>query len=173
MEKCKTKIVPKLVTNLQKETRKITKAFAISRIKKLKKELKKETDETKKADLQKRIKKLTSDKERKYTKKLNNTLAKNYTKSFCNPGCIGTLYQDEGLDIEELVSKNICKKDPECNKDKKNIIKFFEQERKNLIKNRKHILDEDSFFYGFNKTKKAKLIKDGALSGCALSVLPY
>jgi hypothetical protein len=72
--------------------------------------------------------------------------------------------------VESFVKENICKKDPAC--DPKPFVKLFKKQRKIFTKNRKRILTDDSFFYAFvNKTKKAKLIKDGALSGCALTNL--
>ena len=151
MEKCKTKLVPKLIANQNKFTKKI-----IDRI--YKRRVKEELGQGKK-----KIK-------IKNTKKDNARLVKQFTNAYCNPGCKGTLFQEEGFDAETFVKDNICKKDPKC--DAKNFVKLFKNQRKIFTKNRKRILTDDSFFYAFvNKTKKARLIKDGALSGCALTAL--
>ena len=151
MEKCKTKLVPKLIANQNKFTKKI-----IDRM--YKRRVKEELGQGKK-----KIK-------IKNTKKDNARLVKQFTNAYCNPGCKGTLFQEEGFDAETFVKDNICKKDPKC--DAKNFVKLFKNQRKIFTKNRKRILTDDSFFYAFvNKTKKARLIKDGALSGCALTAL--
>lgn len=151
MEKCKTKLVPKLIANQNKFTKKI-----IDRM--YKRRVKEELGQGKK-----KIK-------IKNTKKDNARLVKQFTNAYCNPGCKGTLFQEEGFDAETFVKDNICKKDPKC--DAKNFVKLFKNQRKIFTKNRKRILTDDSFFYAFvNKTKKARLIKDGALSGCALTAV--
>ena len=155
MEKCKTKLVPKLVANQNNFTKKF-----IDKI--YKRRIKEELSQEKKTNLEKEIK--------KNTKKDNARLVKQFTNAYCNPGCKGTLFQEEGFDAETFVKDNICKKDPKC--DAKNFVKLFKNQRKIFTKNRKRILTDDSFFYAFvNKTKKARLIKDGALSGCALTNL--
>ncbi len=162
MEKCKTKLVPKLVANQNKYTKKFIDKMYKRRIEQ---EVGQGNKAKMKADLEKIKKKLnkptTKDKER---------LVKTLTNAYCNPGCKGTLFQEDGFDAETFVKENICKKDPTC--DAKNFVKLFKNQRKTFTKNRKRILTDDSFFYAFvNKTKKARLIKDGALSGCALTAL--
>ena len=158
MEKCKTKLVPKLVAKQNKFTKKI-----IDKIHK--RRMKEELDQEKKADLEKQIQII-----KKNTKRDNARLVKQFTKAYCNPGCKGTLFQEDDFDVESFVKENICKNDPAC--DAKHFVKLFKNQRKIFTKNRKRILTDDSFFYAFvNKTKKAKLIKDGALSGCALTNL--
>lgn len=143
MEKCKTKLVPKLVANQNNFTKKF---------------IKEKLSQEKKTNL------------KKDTKKDNARLVKQFTNAYCNPGCKGTLFQEDDFDVETFVNENICKKDPTC--DAKNFVKLFKKQRKIFTKNRKRILTDDSFYYAFvNKTKKAKLIKDGALSGCALTSL--
>ena len=143
MEKCKTKLVPKLVANQNNFTKKF---------------IKEKLSQEKKTIL------------KKDTKKDNARLVKQFTNAYCNPGCKGTLFQEDDFDVETFVKENICKKDPTC--DAKNFVKLFKKQRKIFTKNRKRILTDDSFYYAFvNKTKKAKLIKDGALSGCALTSL--
>jgi hypothetical protein len=140
MEKCKTKLVPKLVANQNNFTKKF---------------IKEQHSQEKKTNLEKEI------------KQHNARLVNQYTKIYCNPGCKRTIFQGDDFDVETFVKENICKKDPTC--DAKSLVKIFKKQRKNFTKNRKRILTDDSFYYAFvNKTKKAKLIKDGALSGCAL-----
>ena len=158
MEKCKTKLVPKLVAKQNKFTKKI-----IDKIHK--RRMKEELDQEKKADLEKQIQII-----KKNTKRDNARLVKQFTNAYCNPGCKGTIFQEDDFDVESFVKENICKNDPAC--DAKHFVKLFKKQRKIFTKNRKRILTDDSFFYAFvNKTKKAKLIKDGALSGCALTNL--
>jgi hypothetical protein len=162
MEKCKTKLVPKLVAKQNKFTKKI-----IDKI--YKRQIKEELGQEKKADLEKQIQ-IQIIKKKKNTKRDNARLVKQFTNAYCNPGCKGTLFQEDDFDVESFVKENICKKDPAC--DPKPFVKLFKKQRKIFTKNRKRILTDDSFFYAFvNKTKKAKLIKDGALSGCALTNL--
>ena len=43
--------------------------------------------------------------------------------------------------------------------------------RKNMIKGSKKILGDNSFYHAFDKKTKKKLIKDGALSGCAVGLM--
>lgn len=174
MEKCKTKLVPKLVDKQIKFTRKIGDDIIKKHLAVLEKEYKEEPY----ADLEKRIAKIKkSIKDRRKRKEPISTnrrkLAKNFTEAYCNPGCKGTLYQEGDLDIETFVKDKICKKDETrdavfC----KSMIDLMKKSRKRIVKDRKRILDDDSFYYAFiNKTKKAKLRKDGALSGCAVTSL--
>ena len=157
MEKCKTKLVPKLVANQKINWQNVQKTnWTRNRSRKQGKN---------ESTFRKKKKKLN-----KQSKKDNERLVKTLTNAYCNPGCKGTLFQEDGFDAETFVKENICKKDPTC--DAKNFVKLFKNQRKTFTKNRKRILTDDSFFYAFvNKTKKARLIKDGALSGCALTAL--
>ena len=101
MEKCKTKLVPKLIANQNKFTKKI-----IDRM--YKRRVKEELGQgKKKADLEKQLKKIKI----KKTKKDNARLVKQFTNAYCNPGCKGTLFQEEGFDAETFVKDNICKKE--------------------------------------------------------------
>jgi hypothetical protein len=75
MEKCKTKLVPKLVAKQNKFTKKI-----IDKIHK--RRIKEELDQEKKADLEKQIQII-----KKNTKRDNARLVKQFTKAYCNPGC--------------------------------------------------------------------------------------
>ncbi len=174
MEKCKTKLVPKLVDNQIEFTRKIGDELLKKRLAVLEKEYKKEPY----ADLEKRIAKIKKSikdrrKRREPLSMNRKKLAKSFTNAYCNPGCKGTLYQEGDFDVETYVKDKICKKDKTrdatfC----KSMIDLMKKSRKIIVKDRKTILDDDSFYYAFiNKTKKARLKKDGALSGCALTSL--
>lgn len=159
MEKCKTKLVPKLVKNFEKQK---NKRFTET-LKKTDAELKKaKTDEEKDKLLSRR---------RFYVallRPLNKTQKKRENKAFetslCNPGCKGTIFKED-FDLEKFVGKT-------CKKNCKGLHKVYKDMRKTLLKGKKKILDEDSFYHSFvDKKRKEKLKKDGALSGCAVTVL--
>jgi DNA gyrase/topoisomerase IV subunit A len=168
MEKCKTKLVPKLVDKQMKFTRKIVDNMLKKRIANLEKEYSKEP----RADLEKEIKNLKKKmKTKKEDTKIEKQLIKSLTDAFCNPGCKGTIFQEGDFDVESYVKDTICKKKDKT-RDCKNMVKLIKKSRKTIVKDRKRILDDDSFYYAFvNKTKKAQLIKDGAVSGCAVMSL--
>lgn len=167
MEKCKTKLVPKLVDKQMKFTRKFVDDMLKKRIANLEKEYSKEP----RADLEKEIKRLKKMmKPKKEDPKVDKQLIKSLTSAYCNPGCEGTIFQEGDLDIETFVNDYACKKSRRC--DRKRLVKRFKETRKLIVKDRKRILDDDSFYYAFvNKTKKAQLIKDGAVSGCSVMSL--
>jgi hypothetical protein len=167
-EKCKAKLVPKLVAKQIEFTRKFTDKLLKKHLAQLEKEYNKEPN----ADLEKQIQNIKKNikTSKKNDPKANAMLTENFTNAYCNPGCKGTIFQEDDFDVEKYVKDNICKKKGKtCNK---NMVKFFKQTRKNITKNKKRILDDDGFYFGFiNKSKKAQLIKDGAVSGCALMSL--
>jgi len=76
--------------------------------------------------------------------------------SFCNPGCKGTIFQDNKFP-QELVNKYIKQKNG------KQIIKLLKKFRKDLFGEKKTILKKG--FY--EKLNVKKLKKKGAISGCA------
>ena len=94
-----------------------------------------------------RLKKLM--KPSKKTLKLNEQIC---VDAFCNPGCKGTIFQDDDIDLKEKY------------KNQKEMLSFITQTRKNMFKNRKTIL-EDNFYYKLGN--KAQLKQEGALSGCS------
>jgi hypothetical protein len=74
-------------------------------------------------------------------------------QKYCNPGCKGTVYQDtphSKTDLEKMFET--------YGKHKERIIANFRKSAKKMRKTMK-----DGFYYKLNK---AKLIKDGAISGC-------
>jgi hypothetical protein len=166
MEKCKTKLVPKLVAKQNKFTQKFIKDAFTRRIAQIEKENKKEPV----AGLEKKIKRLKKMMKPKKSPKADKSLTKVFTSAYCNPGCEGTIFQEGDLDIETFVNDYACKKSKRC--DRKRLVKRFKETRKRIVKGRKRILDDDSFYHAFvNKTKKAQLRKDGAISGCAVMSL--
>ena len=158
MEKCKTKLVPKLLKEM--EARQIK--GATERLK----------EQTAKLKLDKENKSLqfgvafNTTMARPYTKTMKNKLTKTNTNTFCNPDCLGTTFQED-IDFDKFVD-DLLKKSPD--KEKKELVKRLKTARKNMIKGRKKILGDDSFYHAFDKKTKKKLIKDGALSGCVVGL---
>jgi hypothetical protein len=59
-----------------------------------------------------------------------------------------------------------------CKKNCKKLREMFTESRKTLLNGRKTLLDDDSFYLEFvDKEKKEKLQKEGALSGCSITVV--
>lgn len=167
MEKCKSSFVPKLAAKQNNFTRKFISDMFKRRLAGLEKKHHKEPS----ADLEKEIKRVRSLLEKheksKSKPKGSAALIKQFTDAYCNPGCEGTLFQEGDFDAESYVRNHFCKRSPKACKDK-TLVESIKRMRKTISKNGKRILDDDSFYVAFvNKTKKAKYIKDGALSGCA------
>lgn len=153
MEKCKTKFVPKFATNSEKcRIKSATKAM-----KKNDAELKKaKTDEEKEKLLtRRRFLKADSRPFNKTEKKQQNKI---FEKMFCNPGCKETIFEED-FDSEKYVRQT-------CKKNCKGLQTFYKNFRKTLMKGKKTMLDKDSFYDAYNKKRKEKLKKEGALSGC-------
>ena len=162
MERCKTKFVPKMV----REEQQIIIRERKSDIRRTKSHLKKAKTNEEKDSLNRVLKFLKKPQTKKSQKKQKEDLVKVY----CNPDCVGTQLE-ENADYKKLAD-NYCKL-LKCSKKnssyiKKSHIKTLKQVRKMMRMGRKTLL-ENSFFHGFPKTKRAILIKDGALSGC----IPY
>ncbi len=98
-----------------------------------------------------------------------------YSRGYCNPGCEGTIFREK-----EYTNKELSKmyddlkldgddlhglKKKAWMKDFKDAFDFERQSRPKNIKK----LDNDSFYFEFDKKKKKELIKMGALSGCFFS----
>jgi hypothetical protein len=128
-------------------------------VKKIKSDLKKAKTDEEKETLNRQLKYLKprSKKEQKEQKQ-------KYFERFCNPDCSETVYQEDA-DFKNNVDE-LCKK-YEMHDDPKRCIKTLKKMRKLVHSGRKTIL-QNSFHYGIPKTIKAKLMKDGAISGCAL-----
>jgi len=95
-------------------------------------------------------------KERK-SKLLINLQKKNYTELFCNPDCKGT-FLEPGNKLTPVYYKKY--------NDNKNLIKIFENDRKELFGCKTNILN-DNFYEKAPKKFVDKLKKEGAISLCA------
>ena len=157
MERCKTKFVPKFMKeNNDKLNRSMKKS-----IKKVQSDLKKVgEDEEKKKSLEWQLKIYTNILKPE-SKKSQKIACESYEKIYCNPDCLDTPFQEDA-DYEKLVDK-YCKK-IKC-QSKKLMVKLLKKSRKDMQKGRKTLL-ENSFYHGLPKTKLAKIIRDGAISGC-------
>ena len=155
MEKCKTKFVPKYMNKIDDKMNRLMKKT----IKKIKCDLKKAKTNEEKETLNRQLKYLKprSKKEQKEQKQ-------KYFERFCNPDCLGTVYQEDAdfkNNVDELCKKYEMNDDPiRCRKTLKKMRKLVHSGRKTILQN--------SFHYGIPKTIQARLIKDGAISGCAL-----
>jgi len=96
------------------------------------------------------------EKERK-SKLLINLQKKNYTELFCNPGCKGT-FLEPGNKLTPTYYKKY--------KDNKDLIKIFENDRKELFGDKTNVLI-DEFYEKAPKKFVDKLKKDGAISLCS------
>ena len=156
MENCKTKFVKKLT----KETN--TKAIRNTRkaLKEIKTKLKKESDNE---ELKKK-KEFWESMLKSQKKGPDKQNMEFYIKTFCNPGCLETAFQED-VDFNKLT--DFCKKKDGC--DKKPMVAELKKTRKQLIRGSKHILKDD-FYHAFDPKTKARLIKQGALSGCVVGL---
>ncbi len=157
MEKCKTKMIPKLTEHLEKARMKGAKEWLKILLKKakdtnnLKGALKHATSATRPKN--------KTEKQRRW---------RDLTKLFCNPGCLGTLYEED-IDFEKYVN-DLCKEWGGSCKDKKRLIEEYKNTRKDIMKGSKTVLGKDRFYHAFDNKTKKRLIKDGALSGCTLGI---
>ena len=159
MEKCKTKFVPKYMNKIDDKMNRLMKKT----IKKIKCDLKKAKTNEEKERLNQHMKYLKRDLKPK-SKKEQKEQKQKYFERFCNPDCLGTVYQED-VDFKKNVDE-LCKK-YEMNDDPIRCRKTLKKMRKLVHSGRKTIL-QNSFHHWVPKTIKAKLMKDGAISGCAL-----
>ena len=162
MEACKTKFVPKLIKQMnEKAAHNSMKVIDDYKI-----QLKKETDEEKKKELKKKKKfweKMLQVQKANLRKTKDKQKIDEMSKMFCNPGCIGTLYQAElsDADLEKMYEW--------AGDNKASLIEEMKKTRKNLRKRGKPIL-KDNFLHTFDAKTKKRLIKEGALSGCVVGL---
>jgi hypothetical protein len=163
MEACKTKFVPKLIKQMKQKFLRNSRKV----LEDIKKSLKTETDEENKKELTMK-KKLWESLIQVRNKVLSKTEYKQRidenSKIFCNPGCVGTLYQETELsdaDLEKLYEW--------AGNNKASMIKEMKKTQKRLRKGRKTIL-KDNFYHTFDEKTKKRLIKEGALSGCVVGL---
>ncbi len=155
MKKCKTKMIPKLMKEIEAK-----------RIKNATKRLKilKNNKETK--DIKMKIK-IYQALARPDTKTDKIKKIKSFTNIFCNPDCVGTAFQED-IDFDKFVH-DLCKPN-NCKNKNKDLVKLLKDSRKQMLKGRKKLLGDNSFYYAFDKKTKKRLIKDGALSGCIVGL---
>lgn len=107
----------------------------------------------------------------KFLKKMdiNSTIRKedieSCRKSYCNPGCKGTLFES-GKKLSKSFRKNLTRK---MGKNAKSMFGYFDQTRKNLFKGRNTVLKND-FYEGLPSKKIAYAKKKGAISGCVQQI---
>ena len=161
MEKCKNKSIKKIIKrNINYYITRTTKE-----IKDIKNKLKNETNKDKKEELNTQIK---FRKDYIYSLQHQSPLDKeSRTKAnievFCNPGCVGTPFQEAEYSEADLEKKfDWCKKTYGCNK--KDAINKFKKSRKTFKNGRKTML-KDNFYHAFDDKLKKQFIKDGYLSG--------
>jgi len=100
------------------------------------------------------------------TKKVQDKMLETCKKTFCNPTCNGTIFQDDKLPKE--VIDNINNNNDLKDKEKKMAIEMVKEMRKNIFKNKKTVL-KDGFYEELENVDKLK--KEGATSGCTLFVM--
>jgi len=104
----------------------------------------------------------------KLTKALKNKLGINDNqrilhckRTYCNKGCVGTIFEDEPGDGYIKLIKSKFGKLANFTK----IRKSFLNTRKSIFNGKKSVLN-DNFFHTMDKTKINELKKSGAISGC-------
>jgi len=121
------------------------------------------------ADINKKIKKLDNKKItneeknllielKKQRKETTNQLKKQYKLYNCNINCKNTL-------LEPGLPNQLAKSIREEYKDSKELLKMYEDQRKNIFKDKSNVLTDNFYEKTPNKIKK-KLIKEGAISQC-------
>jgi hypothetical protein len=157
MEACKTKFVQKFIKQMKQ--RFVRRSMKV--LEDIKKSLKTETDEEKKKEFWEKM--LKAQKVNLSKTEYKQRIDEN-SKLFCNPGCVGTLYQEAELsdaDYEKMYGW--------AGVNKASTIEEMKKTRKRLRKGRKTIL-KDNFYHTFDEKTKKRLIKEGALSGCVVGL---
>ena len=162
MDACKTKFVPKLIKEMNEKA--VRNSMKV--IDDYKTQLKKETDKEKKKELKNKKEfweKMLRVQKANLRKTKDKQKIDEMSKMFCNPGCVGTLYQAElsDADYEKMYEW--------AGDNKASLIEEMKKNRKTLKKGRKTIL-KDNFYHAFDAKTKKRLIKEGALSGCVVGL---
>jgi hypothetical protein len=97
-------------------------------------------------------------------------------KAHCNPGCKGTIFQDGKAfpqkEIEEIYAKQLGGLKTKTQRDAvKSIVSAMKETRKRIFKGRSSVLDKNSFYKGLTRKNAVSAKKDGALSGCTMTIL--
>ena len=169
MENCKTKFIP----NYTKRISKFAKRFSKKWDNKCLKMLKSPTTSAKNNKFLVSICKKTKTK-----KSVSNKTKKMYErvleKGFCNPGCKGTIFQDNVFPQKEIEQDYLNNHTiPRKYKTKKEINSFTRGSkaiRSSIFNGQKSVL-KNSFYNGLTQKTIKSLKRDGALSGCAVSTL--
>jgi len=98
----------------------------------------------------------------KSIKKKEKELMKLCTKSFCNPECKETIFDESTTELPKFLIKQF--------KDSPESLKIFTNIKKDLFQGKKTIL-KDGFYEGLKPNEIKKLKSEGAISGCAKMVL--
>ena len=138
--------------------------------KKLDKQMKQKNrtkEEEDKLDLAKKfynsfIKNIKKENTTKSIKKKEKELMKLCTKSFCNPECKETIFDESTTELPKHLIKQF--------KDSPESLKIFTNIKKELFQGKKTIL-KDGFYEGLKSKTVKKLKSEGAISGCAKMVL--
>jgi hypothetical protein len=99
----------------------------------------------------------------------NQIMTTNLSKRFCNPGCKGTGFQEEEYsetELSKMFKKTIDRLSPQTPENQRALVKKYKTIRKTLRNKNKKMLDKDDFYHAFDPITKARLKKDGAISGC-------
>ena len=117
------------------------------------------------------------------TKEYLDKIKKKCYLKYCNPKCIGTLFENGNNISDEYIKtfneeltitksdKQQFKKDPFYSENvykkfKKGLLNSVKKQRKKLFGDKKTVLNKDSFYIDFNNSDKIK--KRGAISGCSI-----
>lgn len=140
-------------------------------MKKKMEELMKKKNKTKeeedKLDLAKKFynnftKKIKKDNTKPAMKKKEKELMELCTKSFCNPECKETIFDESTTELPKYITKKY--------KGNAVFLKMFKDLKKDLFKGKKTIL-KDGFYEGLKPGEIKKLKSEGAISGCAKMIL--
>jgi hypothetical protein len=175
MEACKTKFIPKYIikhNDLEdKSTQKLIKLI---------------DDDLQKDHFKSKAKEVVQEKQmleklkqchlkhleeiRNPSKDRNRIMTTNLMKEFCNPGCKGTGFQETNYsksELDKMFTTSSFDGKLQTREKQHGFIKNYVNIRKTLRNKNKKILDADNFYHKFNPTEKAKLKKNGAISGCS------
>jgi hypothetical protein len=160
MDKCKKYCEKRVkMVKTQKNKSKLTFAKMTKKIKSKSKTMTKEekTQAKKQIKFVKGFEKLFNDK----------SIMKNCLKNNCNPGCKGTIYEDEpGTEYEKSLNKEFSKlPKPKGKITTYDLINLFLQQRKKLFNGAKSITI-DNFAPNISTKKRNQMKRDGAISCC-------
>ena len=98
------------------------------------------------------------------SKTLDKKLLEGCVTGYCNPSCKNTIFQ-AGSKIPKSLEAQIKKE-----KHGDIILDIIKKTRKNIFGNKKNVLS-DNFYKDLPKDKVEKIQKQGAISGCTVSIL--